>query len=190
MYVGGNIHGEDGLILHSKYPLSKIHIYEPVPSFFDELVSYWKIQQQGNNVRVAFHEYGLGMHNKTLFIDTADLDGQGTFIMDADISHGLIKLQIIDAASEIDGIFATEGPVFLLHMNCEGCEWEFFNSAFQSNRISQIPTIQFSLHYLPLDRSADEIGLHYCRIHETLSQTHSLDFGVPFAWQRWTKKKE
>ena len=181
MYVGGNVHDSDGVTLRRNHPLASIHIYEPVPAFFAELVSYWKV----NNLVATFHNYGLGFFNQTVFLSSNDTLGQSTFIMQSH-SDGTNAFEVKDAASEFFRLNKKGPPVYLLHMNCEGCEWDFFESWILAGVFPHVPVIQYSLHYFPLDRPVSDVLSQYCRIHEALSKSHKLDFGPPFGWQRWT----
>ena len=76
----------------------------------------------------------------------------------------------------------------LLHMNCEGCEWDLLPQALESGFISDIPVIQVGFH------NYGQVGLgkrvlEYCDIRQKMSQTHRLvDGAVPFAWERWVLK--
>lgn len=76
----------------------------------------------------------------------------------------------------------------LLHMNCEGCEWDLLPQALESGFISDIRVIQVGFH------NYGQVGLgkrvlEYCDIRQKMSQTHRLvDGAVPFAWERWVLK--
>ncbi len=79
----------------------------------------------------------------------------------------------------------------LLHMNCEGCEWDLLSQDLERENsfVSDIPVIQIGFH------NYGEVGLgkralEYCDIRKKMSRTHRLVGAVPFAWERWVLKED
>ncbi len=72
----------------------------------------------------------------------------------------------------------------LLHVNCEGCEFQILNGIFgQASIISNIKTIQFGTHLIP--RYEKNILEMYCGLIRSLSKSHHIIFQAPFIWERW-----
>lgn len=177
LYVGGNTEGADGVHLKKEYPQIELHVYEPVPVFCAHLRTHY----MHLGIEAQVHCVGLGMGNHTFRVDAADIKGQSTYIMNSHASKG-VDAVVVDAASEV----GRWPEVQLLHMNCEGCEWDFFDSC--ADVLRRVRVIQFSLHYLPLDRDPAVVSQQYCQLRDLLSQTHTQAFGVPFGWERWVRK--
>ena len=73
----------------------------------------------------------------------------------------------------------------LLHVNCEGCEWEMLENIIKAGEHKHIRTIQFGSHYFP---QVPGITGRYCRIREELNKTHSMVYGQAWAWERWDRR--
>jgi hypothetical protein len=99
-----------------------------------------------------------------------------------------MSVEIKDAAKEFWRLTEIQ-EIKLLHMNCEGCEWEFFKKWIDTGILENVDIVQYSLHYLPLNQDIAVIKEKYCELHESLDKTHILEFGIPFGWQRWIKNK-
>ncbi len=78
---------------------------------------------------VKTYNLGIGAVSKTILVDPSTLQGQGSFVMEA--KKGTIPLKIIDAAEMMQLIGMQGKVVDLLHVNCEGCEWELFDCLIQ-----------------------------------------------------------
>jgi hypothetical protein len=76
----------------------------------------------------------------------------------------------------------------LLHINCEGCEWEMLPAAKRAGFLDTIEVIQFGTH------NYGQVGLggrtwQLCEIRQMLSETHDTMAGdVAFGWERWVKR--
>jgi hypothetical protein len=203
--IGGNTKAADSTRFRMIFPSSTIHIYEPVPAYSLQLE--WR-----GVVGVHVHKYGLGGSSRDVaFVDEA-LRGQSTFIMDAEkpaagagaaadadanaaagvgealpLAPGYMR--IVDGAAEM----ATLAPlpsshIDILHMNCEGCEWELLSRlAAVEGSFERIHILQVSFH----NYGKDGIGAllpQYCTIREALRRTHAPVSLVPFGWERWVRK--
>ena len=116
------------------------------------------------------------------------IDGQSTFVMSGSEgeSDKMIALHIKEAASEVRRLRKekiTEN-ISLLHMNCEGCEWELLESIIENDEHLNISVIQFGSHYFP---EVKDIAARYCKVREQLSKTHRMVYGQSWAWERWDR---
>ena len=117
-----------------KLLLSVMHIYEPVPQYYSRLEKVWGEHVKTNNWTVETYQYGLGDATKTIFLSEADLQGQGTFGMEDTGSDGgkKIKLEIVEASLVFNNV--TGGAdLDLVHVNCEGCEYEMLENIISTN---------------------------------------------------------
>lgn len=114
LYVGGNTHAEDGRRFLEKHPKAHIHIYEPVPSYVESLREVWK--DAGPHIHI--HGVGLGNASQVLLLSSADLDGQGTYIMDSvgqdvneenseDVRN--FEVRIVDVKTGVDHYIREQG---------------------------------------------------------------------------------
>jgi FkbM family methyltransferase len=186
--VGGNTRAADSKVFYDKYR-PKIHIYEPVMEFFSQLSSRWKGVEG-----VTLHSAGMGGGNRTIVLSTSSLKGESTFVMEGDVKSsdippGSSVLEIVDAASEVRSILSSTGrsSIDLLHLNCEGCEWELMLRLVEEGMLRVFANIQISFH----NYAQAGIGVHmpvYCLIREALLKTHSPVHVVTFGWERWVRR--
>ena len=83
---------------------------------------------------MTLHKYGMGDTTRTILLSEADLKGQGTFGMknnEADEGKK-IPLEIIDATTAFNNVTGGVGDLDLLHVNCEGCEYEMLENIIKS----------------------------------------------------------
>lgn len=186
--VGGHTHAADSRQLLHMFPRARIHIYEPILSYFKELEKNWK-DAHGD---VEIHGVGLGNRSRTVRVSAEDLIGEGTFIMDSGggDTDGKLEIQVVDAYEELSKYAkATEASsnkakIDLLQVNCEGCEWEMFVRLIQTNVLQHVGVLQISFH----NYGSERIGAllpQYCLIREALEKTHDKVVAAPFAWERW-----
>ena len=79
------------------------------------------------------------------------LAGQGTFGMveKKKENEEYVELDIKEASRVIKEISEENGGfVDLLHVNCEGCEWEMMENILENNLL---PNIRFKIHSFPLN---------------------------------------
>ena len=97
-----------------------------------------------------------------------------------------IEMEIREAGPDIRKIATNyKDTVDLLHVNCEGCEWEMFENIIEHNLQTHIRIIKIGAHYF--DQVGD-IAERYCKIRETLNRTHYMVYGKPWAWERWDRR--
>ena len=111
-----------------------LHIYEPVPQYYANLEKVWSDHVKINQWEVEVHDYGLGDSTRTILLSEADLKGQGTFGMEdtAGELEKKIKLEIIDASTVFNNVTGGAKELDLLHVNCEGCEYEMLENIISS----------------------------------------------------------
>ena len=93
-----------------------------------------------NQWDVEVHKYGLGDGTRTILLSEADLKGQGTFGMkDNEADEGKkIPLEIIEASTVFNNVTGGTGDLDLLHVNCEGCEYEMLENIIRENLHTKI----------------------------------------------------
>ena len=94
----------------------------------------------------------------------------------------------------------------LLHMNCEGCEWDMLTQMAETGFLQGIPVLQIGWHNYGRDASrppprttsssssngSNGMGSRVwqqCQIHALLERTHRMEWGVAFGWARWILKE-
>lgn len=201
MEVGGYIDAGDSQKFRGMFPLSYLHIYEPIPIYFNSINYY--LQHLDNK---TVHNHGLGSSTRDLIISTSDIANEATYIMDgapsstadADTPSGSpdqgnkITVHVVNIEDSLQEILRQHpgrpSPVIdVLHVNCEGCEWELFEKLTQLDLIREIRYIQISYH----NYGRNGIGgllARYCIIREQMKRTHSIVKAVPFGWERWQLK--
>ena len=119
-----------------------MHIYEPVPDFYSLLEKSWLWLSREKQWEVSLHKVGLGDNNRTVFLSPADLRGQATFGMEnteAEAeSDNTVELEIKEASQVLSEVLAQAEDVDLLHVNCEGCEYEMFENIIKSGLTDRI----------------------------------------------------
>ena len=96
-----------------------------------------------------------------------------------------IKLEIIEASTAFNNVTGGSGELDLLHVNCEGCEYEMLENIIKSGLHLKIKIIQFGTHFFP---EVPRLTERYCAIRSNLSQSHRMVHGIAFAWERWDRK--
>jgi FkbM family methyltransferase len=185
--VGANTEARDSQIFMKDYPFCEYHAYEPIPSFFQTLETVWKNNiPLENQQKMHLHNYGLANKDTSFFIGEDVIAGQSTFLgakktkMQRNGTAIPIQIMSFDTAVQHAG---GKKPT-LLHINCEGCEWDLLLQAVQTGFIRHIEVLQFGTH------NYGSVGLgarvwQLCEIRSLLSRTHRMQSGVPFGWERW-----
>lgn len=174
-YIGANKHGRDGVRLQNDYPCS-IDVFEPVPEYAAQLQANW-----ADVPRSTVHPYGLGSSTRT--VGGVNLAGESTFAMESSSTgNGGTELLI----RSIKDVWVELGSprVDLLHVNCEGCEWEMWETLLDEGLVQQMETVQFGTHWFP---QVKDIEKRYCAIEGRMKETHSIAFKQAFGWERWIR---
>lgn len=195
MDVGGNVAAFDSQEFRRMLPDAEIHIYEPVPAFFGPLNEAWL-----SDTKAHIHDYGLGGETGAILLERKDLNGIATFIMDGrrevsneaktpQLESDTITMKVMDGKKEISRLLELGySHIDLLHMNCEGCEWELLERLIQADTLKHVKYIQVSFHNYG-ERGIGNILPRYCLIREALTRTHEKIIALPFGWERWILKK-
>lgn len=184
MDVGGNTEAGDSRFFQQSFD-PHLHIFEPVPPFFSELQKNWEGAR-----KVTLHSVGLGADDRVVQLSKDSVRGHGTFAMEGhNGADGSFPLMIVDAATMSRKVMAQhyKQEVDLLHINCEGCEWELLMRLMATNMLGSFRFIQISFH----NYGKEGIGKllpQYCLIREALERTHGKIVAIPFGWERWARR--
>jgi hypothetical protein len=74
----------------------------------------------------------------------------------------------------------------LLHMNCEGCEYDVIERLLTTGLIKYIRHLQFGSHR-PIEMQLT-VTDRYCFLQSSLNISHDRVFGIPWGWERWTRR--
>lgn len=182
--VGANIASVDSKDLIAMYGSCKYHGFEPFPDFNEKLEEVWK-----DDNRMTVHKFGIAGEDKTFSVSKdvlAGIDGASTFLGDGTDAAGAevdIHIKSLDYALE-----KADGIPTLLEMNCEGCEWSFLKEAFEHGWIKKVSIIQIGWHVYG-DIGVGARAWELCEIREKPSETHVMDYGLAFGWERWSLKE-
>ena len=182
IYLGGNTEAADSINLKEMLPnLKSMHIIEPVPIFFQEL----KKNMAKYSSWAHLYPIGLGNSNRNISISPNDLKGQGTFVMNT--TGGDIVLNILTPRDFFGQInFTGTLPLPVLHVNCEGCEYEVFETLIQEKMLDRFSVINISFHYMA---GIDKLFTRYCKIREHFLASYTMDpQSIAFGWERWLRK--
>ena len=166
---------------------------EPVPTFYRKLEAKIAREMGGRRHNISVHNIGLGAQTRTVQLYKEQLRGQGTsyqMMLDEAPKTGFAEaakqtlriLSVEDALTEL-GLLGTF--IDLLHMNCEGCEYDVLLSILDRPFWErQFGVVQFATHNYPA-AGLGSILPRYCAIRQTLAATHRREWGLPFVWERW-----
>ncbi|CAF1163046.1 unnamed protein product [Adineta steineri] len=199
IYCGANEFGTDGLHLIRQNKNCQVWFFEPIPIFYDKLIhskEILEILKTGKH-----HLFNIGLSNKTQIIPITLNDikeSQALSLVnilnkhekiDKVLKYEIILRDIYEILFEFNFLLKTEtiinGELNLLHMNCEGCEYDVIERLYETNLIKYIRIIQFASHRLNSLRQI--INHKYCCLQQSLTNTHKLIFSIPWAWERWIR---
>ncbi|CAF3774630.1 unnamed protein product [Rotaria sp. Silwood1] len=200
LYCGAHEAGTDGLEFLRKYEYCNVWFLEPVIQFYDKLIHSNEILKQLKTGK--HHMYHIGLSNKNDLIDVTWQDikesqaltligkqenkqnignNQKYKLILRDIAEILFEFHLLSTTS--NGIIT--GELNLLHLNCEGCEYDVIERLVKTNLIKYIRIIQLGSHRPAAIHTT--VNQRYCCLQQMLSMTHHLQFGVPWAWERWLR---
>eukprot|EP01062_Namystynia_karyoxenos_P014529 TRINITY_DN1522_c0_g1_i2.p1 TRINITY_DN1522_c0_g1~~TRINITY_DN1522_c0_g1_i2.p1 ORF type:complete len:396 (+),score=92.24 TRINITY_DN1522_c0_g1_i2:85-1188(+) len=187
LLVGGNIECADCEELYDRYKCTVL-VLEPVPAFFKQLSALYK-----GHAGIKPFNIGLGDKTRNISMDprrVQGMGGQGTFIMDLGEASSTAAaqdvLRILSPTDALRELGLASGPIVdLLHVNCEGCEWEMFAALHRFDLLRRFRVIQVGTHNYPHDHAFKGGIEAYCRFRKDLRETHSMAWGAPYSWERW-----
>ena len=92
----------------------------------------------------------LSPYCRVVKLSLSDLDGQSTFGMQDsdDTNETFVNLEIKKASEEILAVSQrSAGTIDLLHVNCEGCEWEMLEDIIESGHHKNIRQVSTSASF-------------------------------------------
>ena len=196
LYVGGYENADNANILYEKYQ-SHIIIIEPVLSFFRLLFWNRKIYEKDKEKIAKFDiiNKGLGKSDKKLRLSDSMIQADGTSFVKQQMdqcndSNGCIEINIYDTGKLLREMeLGNRNDINLLHLNCEGCEFEVMESLIEHKMLGNFPSIKMDTHYADFleDTINPELIDRYCRIQYQLSKRFVLVAGTPFLRERWDR---
>lgn len=194
--IGGNTDGFDSQAFRKLFPSSILNIIEPVPDFYYNLQKVFQDFKDTN-----LYMLGMGAFARNITIPRDSFRGQGTFIMDPTSTTSedfdYVVLKLVDASDQIHQILRNVNYknysskqfelIDILHVNCEGCEWEMFPRLLETGALSYVRYIQVSFHNYG-KKGIGSLLPKYCLIREGFEKTHKRIEAVPFGWERWEIK--
>ncbi|ESO95818.1 hypothetical protein LOTGIDRAFT_231980 [Lottia gigantea] len=152
---------------------------EPVPMFFNQLIDKFK-----NDPRFIIYNFGLGREDKVLTIPI-QTDATSLFRQNIPRGKGTTDIKIRKSTVFFDEVGVAKKNVDLLHINCEGCEFELLEELIVTGYIRYFNHIQFQFHmHLP---QIKQEACRYCQIMQLLTRTHTPMFQYRHTWQAWKK---
>ncbi|CAE7362375.1 unnamed protein product [Symbiodinium natans] len=155
---------EVGQILRRKP--SRIHFFEPITEFFEQLKLQWHSREYAQ-----LHNYGLGRarehgemfmasEGSSLF-QPMEFSAKRLFLDSvSDPEHGRLRERRthvrVEDAEVVWRILSTE-DLGLLHMNCEGCEYEVIPQLAAAGLLDRIQAIFVAPHLVLNDDEAAEL---------------------------------
>ena len=156
MDIGANI-GISCLFFSQLNCVEKIYAYEPVGATFDQAVLNLELNKEISKV-VQLNNFGLGKNNRdVVFLFDRNVKGntgsRGALSTSFNSEHVVeTKVQIKNVAEQINIVVAANPSAkIVLKMDCEGGEYEIFESLAESGMIAKIDYLMMEWH----DKGAD-----------------------------------
>ncbi|CAK0846980.1 unnamed protein product [Prorocentrum cordatum] len=143
LYVGAHRTGDDGAHFHRHHRL-RVHLFEPSPSFFGDLQ-----RALGGVPGFTLHNYGLGAQTRRMRLlvsGTASRTLENR--SDVGLAPGRVEEVLVRAAAEAAPDVLGGGAAELLHVNCEGCEYDVIEGISDAGHLAEIPQVQIATHML------------------------------------------
>ncbi|CAF1479844.1 unnamed protein product [Adineta steineri] len=96
-----------------------------------------------------------------------------------DVAEILFEFKILKKTTS-----SIENELSLLHLNCEGCEYDVIERLVTTGLIKYIRHLQFGSHR-PIEMQS-VVAERYCLLQSSLKNSHECIFGIPWGWERWT----
>jgi len=196
LYVGGYENADNANILYEKYQ-SYIIIIEPVLAFYRPLLWNRKIFEKDKKKSSKFDiiNKGLGKIDKKLRLSNNAIQADGTSFVKQNLdecndSNSCVEIEIYDTGKLLSEMgLGNRNDITLLHLNCEGCEFEVMESLIEHKMLGNFPSIKMDTHYADYSEEINNPELidRYCQIQYQLSKRFHLVAGVPFSRERWDR---
>jgi FkbM family methyltransferase len=165
MVLGGYL-GDSSAYYLERFPSSTIHVFEPVPKFFDSL------NQRFSSPRIKVHRQAASTSSKPLTLGVSE-DSTGV-----NSSSGLkVVVESVDLSDFIDSMDANVG---LMEINIEGGEYQLLNHLLETaSKLPKVILVQFhqNVEFPEQERSACRTSLEKAGY----TQRYSFDW----IWERW-----
>lgn len=164
---GGYI-GEFTNEVHERFNC-EIHVFEPVPTFFEALSSRFLEVPQ-----VHLHNFAVGVGSGTL---TLFLEGEATREVGEGESVECLML------SPEDACLTNLAQIDLIAMNIEGGEYELIPALDAADLLARSDQILVQFHRVDANYSAK---FDVCT--QILSKTHTREWQYEYVWESWRRK--
>jgi len=175
----GGWEGRDIQLFMEKNPSKdvRIHSYEPMRHKHEILSS--NVQKFGRG-QVETYSYGLGNSNRTsCFKESGGTRDEGT----SEIALELCNDAQVGSIRDVSFVLAQLKKIDLLHVNCEGCEYEILKRIFQPRSVlsKKIRVIEVQFHEIISENK-------YCEIEKLLRGAgFTLEYRFQFVWEAWVR---
>lgn len=149
--IGANI-GISCLFFSKLSNVKKIYAYEPVKATFEQAVVNLELNKEISKV-VELNNFGLGKNNREeIFLFDRNVKGntgtRGAMSTSFNSERGIeTKVQIKNVAEQIRIVVAANPSAkIVLKMDCEGGEYEIFESLSESGMIAKIDYLMMEWH--------------------------------------------
>lgn len=151
----------------------KIIMFEPVPSLFFPLHSFYKKNSNVNVINAA-----LG--SKNLFLPIS-INNDSSSLFKKFNDQNTIDIQVLDISKFIFDNNIKE--LSCLKLNIEGGEYEVLERLIETDLIKICKSILVQFHKQP-----DDYLSRMIKIEKSLSKTHKLVWKYSFVWELWILK--
>jgi FkbM family methyltransferase len=148
-----------------------VYILEPVPSFYDGMVSKFK-----NNPKVRLLNVGVGIEDRDGIIYMGG-DGTSSNLINGDAIN--VKFNTIETILNNFGLEYVD----LIQVNIEGDEYPILENMILTGLINKFKSIQIQFH---LGIENDVERREKIR-NNLLDNGFKINFNYPFVWESWYK---
>jgi FkbM family methyltransferase len=178
--VGGFKGKSTSLFLERIDTVTKIHVYEPVPSFFAQVIELFA----NSKVVTAFEEAVYDGADLTLELsgDASLIAASGRNIPSHLGGEGTIKVGSVSIERAITRILdGSEASEYSLFMNCEGSEYFILDSMLKHGRIASSIIVQ-------THTTNSESYEKLYDLRSSLARKYMPVFTADWAWDVWIRR--
>jgi FkbM family methyltransferase len=144
-----------------------IYVFEPVKSFYDDIVNRFK-----DNLKIKIFNFGFSDKNGDIEIKLQD--DSSSIIRVNDCQTEIVKMM------RLSDFIRLGRNIDLLKLNVEGAEYYILDDLIQNNLLPVINNIQVQFH--DIDKNYNK-KLNYIRTE--LNKTHKLTYQFNWIWENW-----